>query len=388
MRRFAALLSEQGYAHDYGWFQLRIVSVFSQWLDRRRITLEDVDEAVAGRFLFGRKKFARWRKAGRSTLCRLLRQLQDQGVIPPARPARLGPRDLMLEEYGEFLRINRGVSTSGVRDQSRVVRTFLSHKFGNGTVHPSILCAEDVIGYIRDVSTNLSARTVQSRASYLRGFLSYLFQLGRTKCDLSAAVPMVASRRCPQLPRYLELDQVDRLLRSCDRRTRIGKRDYAVLLLLARLGLRAGEVVHLTLEDINWRTGTLLIRGKGARVDRLPLTHDIGTALAAYLRKGRPDCDSRRVFIRHNAPRKGFANSVSVTDIVRFAMIRSGIKSHSYGAHMLRHSLATGMLRKGASLGEIGQILRHQSPQTTEIYAKVDLKALRALALPWIGGLQ
>lgn len=160
------------------------------------------------------------------------------------------------------------------------------------------------------------------------------------------------------------------------------------MLLLARLGLRAGEVVHLALEDINWSVGAVLIRGKSAREDRLPLPPDVGRALAAYLQKGRPPCSSRRVFIRMKAPHVGFSTSVAVCDIVRRALLRARLQPERKGAHLLRHSLATQMLRGGASLTQIGQILRHQLPQTTEIYAKVDFAALRAVAQPWPGGVR
>ena len=176
------------------------------------------------------------------------------------------------------------------------------------------------------------------------------------------------------------------VLGSCDRRRKVGKRDYAILLVMARLGLRASEVIHLTLDDINWRAGELLVRGKGTRVDRLPLVQDVGQALADYLQGGRPDCSSRNVFIQCRAPFEGFARPSSISGLVCAALTRAHLSPPYKGAHVLRHSLATGMLRNGASLAQIGQVLRHQLPQTTEIYAKVDFKALRALALPWPGG--
>ena len=199
---------------------------------------------------------------------------------------------------------------------------------------------------------------------------------------------MRLKRHVGELPHYLEAHEVERVLSTCDRRRKIGKRDYAIFLLLARLGLRAGEVTQLTLDDINWRAGELLVRGKGARVDRLPLLQDVGKALAEYLQKARPACSSRRVFIQCKAPFEGFAGPQCVSNLVRMALIRLDLNPAHRGAHVLRHSLATGLLRNGASLAQIGQVLRHQLPQTTEIYAKVDFGALRPLALPWIGGAQ
>ena len=185
----------------------------------------------------------------------------------------------------------------------------------------------------------------------------------------------------------LEPGQVRQILQSCDRSNSSGRRDYAALLLLARLGLRAGELVHLCLEDINWNAGGSG-PGKSSREDRLPLPPDVGRALAVYLRKDRPGCSSRRVFIRLKAPHVGFSSSVAICDIVRRALRRARLEPRRKGAHLLRHSLATQMLRGGASLTQIGQILRHQRPQTTEIYAKVDLLALRAIAQPWPGGVR
>jgi site-specific recombinase XerD len=175
-------------------------------------------------------------------------------------------------------------------------------------------------------------------------------------------------------------------LNSCDRNTALGKRNYAILLLLARLGLRAGEVVALTLEDLDWEAGLITVRGKGKRAAQLPLPVEGGTALADYLRQARPPCASRRVFIRAKAPRVGLANSIAICSLVERALQRAGMKSAYRGSHLFRHSLATQLLNQGASLGEIGELLRHRRPDTTAIYAKVDLSSLRAIALPWPGG--
>jgi len=179
------------------------------------------------------------------------------------------------------------------------------------------------------------------------------------------------------------------VLRACDRQTSIGRRDYAILLLLARLGLRAGEVVALRLEDIDWRAGEILVRGKGLLHDRMPLPADVGKALASYLRRDRPACQTRRVFVCMKAPHRGLAACATLPTIVRCAIERANLHPPSKGAHLLRHSLATSMLRSGATMGEIGEVLRHRNPNTTEIYAKVDFEGLRSLAHPWpVGGAQ
>ena len=200
---------------------------------------------------------------------------------------------------------------------------------------------------------------------------------------LAAAVPSVANCGGSALPRFLDSEEVRRILKTYRRNTACGRRDYAVLLLMARLGLRSGEITKLCLEDFNWRGGVILIRGKSAREERLPLAADVGRAVVSYLQQDRPRCASRRVFLRIKAPNVGFSSSVAVSDIFQRAMRRAGIKHKRKGTQLLRNSLATRMLRRGASLTQIGQILRHELPQTTEIYATVDFVALRKIAQPW-----
>jgi len=217
----------------------------------------------------------------------------------------------------------------------------------------------------------------------LRSFLRFLFERGEIETDLAASVPTVAHWRLAGVPRYLDDDEVEKLLGSRDLSTATGRRDRAILLLLARLGLRAGEIVALRLEDLHWREGEFTVRGKGRYHDRLPLPREVGEAIALYLQKDRPSCRSRRVFLRRKAPLRGFAGPGTVTTIVRRAIDQAGLEPSEKGAHLLRRSLATGMLGRGATLAEIGQILRHRSPNSTEIYAKVDIGGLRSLARPW-----
>jgi integrase/recombinase XerD len=213
----------------------------------------------------------------------------------------------------------------------------------------------------------------------LRSFLRYLHLAGLIDAPLVWAVPSVADLRDRTLPRGLEPAAVKKLVASCDRRTLVGRRDYAILLLLSRLGLRAGEVARLKLDDVDWRGGLLLIHGKGGRQDELPLPVDVGAALVSYLRR-RPGCECRMLFLRITAPREGL-NRSTIGTIVREACTRAGLPR--VGAHRLRHTAATEMLRQGASLAEIGQVLRHREQKTTAIYAKVDRQALRQLSRPW-----
>lgn len=207
--------------------------------------------------------------------------------------------------------------------------------------------------------------------------------------DLAQAVPTVANWSMTSIPRGISSDLVRKLLVSIDRRTAIGRRDYAILLLLARLGLRAGEVARIELEDIDWNSGLISVHRKGGKRSVLPLPAEVGTAIVAYLRHGRPQNNNcRRVFLRSRAPVRGFVGPVAITSIVKNNLARAGITAPTKGAHQFRHGLATDMLRHGASLSEIGELLGHRSPETTRIYTKVDLKALRPLALPWPGGVR
>ncbi|MBE3088191.1 MAG: tyrosine-type recombinase/integrase, partial [Chloroflexi bacterium] len=250
----------------------------------------------------------------------------------------------------------------------------------------SRLCAGDVVRFVQRQAARLHVKRAKQLTTALRSFLRYARYRGDLALDLAAAVPIVANWSRSSIPRAISADAVRQLLASISRRTSVGRRDYAILLVLARLGLRAGEVVRLELDDIDWNTGQMSIRGKGGCRTALPLPRDVGEAIAAYLRNGRPPSPCRRVFLRARAPIRGFRGPSAVGSLVRDAVVRAGISAPTKGAHQFRHGLATQMLRHGASLTEIGEVLRHRSPQTTTIYAKVDLDALRTLALPWPGG--
>jgi len=263
----------------------------------------------------------------------------------------------------------------------------LSDRFGQGDLNFAELRATDVTRFIQD-RARLGKERNKLLVTAVRSFLRYLRYRGEIDVDLAGCVPAVAMWSLSTVPKFLPPGTVQRILAHCERKSSQGKRNYAVLLLLARLGLRACEAVALNLNDIDWETGRISIRGKGGRCAQLPLPIDVGEALASYVRSGRPSCSCRRVFVRRRAPLRGFAKSSSLSSIVKRALIRAGVHSARKGAHVLRHTLATDLLRQGASLDDIGELLRHQSPNTTAIYAKVDLTALRTLALPRPGGAQ
>jgi site-specific recombinase XerD len=385
--RFATLLAHQGYCRAEGRRRVRLVADLSHWLAERRIRLEQFDEHQTTAFIQTRWKTYSKKGGELRTLKLLLWHLRQTGVIPIPRPPLMrSSLERLVGEYEQFLLQQRGLLPQSARTYLPVVRRFLRHRFSDGQVRLRHLQAGDAANFILQTSERCGRRSLQATTNVLRGFFRFLLQHGHITTPLANAVPTVAARRLAELPKSLEPVQIRKLLRSCDRRRKVGRRDYAILLLLARLGLRAGEVAQLCLEDIDWRVGEVSVRGKGRRVDRLPLPHDVGRAIANYL-KTRPSVgSSRKVFLLSKAPYQGFAGSSSVGELVRRNLERAHLDPPHKGAHLLRHGLATRMLRGGASLTQIGQILRHQRAQTTQIYAKVDLNALRGLAQPWPGG--
>jgi site-specific recombinase XerD len=266
-----------------------------------------------------------------------------------------------------------------------IVRRFLVERPDNHVLRFDKLRPTDLHGFIVRGAQRRSLGRAKLAVTAMRSFLRFLQQRGILAIDLAAAMPGVANWRLSHLPKTLPPHQVEQLLASCDRDTPAGQRDYAILLLLARLGLRGGEVVAMTLDDLVWECGEIVVRGKGQRLARMPLPPDVGSALANYLRYVRPACATRRVFIRMLAPLRGLRGPSTICCIVRRALKRAGVTSDFKGAHLLRHSLATDLLRRGASLDEIGQLLRHSQPITTQIYAKVDIAALRSIGLAWPG---
>jgi len=380
---FGELLSEQGYARSTTHQKIQLIANLNQWLRRHKIEIAAVDEQLTNKFLSLQPARCHSRRGDPATMRDLLKYLRRIGVITaPTLKTEPTALDRIAATFAEYLVNERGLRQATVRLYLCEVRQFLSHCFE--AKHPlDALSAEDVTQFVLQRASVVSPRRAQASTGALRSFLRFLYRCGDIGMDLATIVPTVANRRLSGLPRYLMPEETEHLLQVCDPETPAGRRDYAILLLLARLGLRAAEVVHMTLEDIDWDAGELVIRGKARREDRLPLPRDVGKALAGYLRHGRPRCGWRRVFIRVKAPHQGFSSSVAVCDVVRRALSRAGLNPPFKGAHLLRHSLATRMLRSGASITEIGQVLRHRLANTTEIYAKVDLVALRALAEPW-----
>jgi site-specific recombinase XerD len=381
---FLVAATELGYTLSTLRTQLWVLGDLERWLKRRRLVLVALEEQVLRQFLEHQRRHGRLRRGDSRTVQRFLEHLRAKGVVPSSEPAAdHSPLASLGQRYEDYLRKERALCPGTVARYWGFVRQFLVERFGRGPICLRKLIPDDVSNFVLRHGRSGSPKVTQLMVTALRSFCRFLFQAGVTKRDLTGVLPTVTAWRLAELPRYLEPQEVERVIQACDRETTVGRRDYALLLLLARLGLRASEVLALELGDIDWRAGVLTVRGKGRYYDQLPLPSDVGEAIATYIRQDRPCCSTRRVFIRSRAPHRGFAHPSSLSTIVCRAVRRAGLQPNHKGTHLLRHSLATGMLRRGASLAEIGQILRHRAPNTTEIYAKVDLQGLRSLALPW-----
>lgn len=322
-----------------------------------------------------------------SALRHLLRYLREQGRCVQAATTTV-PSDDWVAGFEQFLLRDRGLATTTIRYYSKGARDFLNHRFAKDHVILGALTASDVIGFVRAQSHQLRPRALVHVITALRSFLRYAQYCGEVDASLVNAVPAVAVwSTTPPLPRAISVEHARRVIDSCDTSTPAGLRDRAILLLLARLGLRGGEVLALRLDDIDWDASHLRICGKNGRECLMPIPADVGQAIAAYLQNGRPQSVDRHLFLRLRAPIRGLLQgSDGIGSVVRNALKRAGIDSPHKGSHQFRHALAVRMLKNGASLPEIGEVLRHRSPRATSIYAKVDIAALRRLALPWPGG--
>jgi site-specific recombinase XerD len=311
----------------------------------------------------------------------LLAFLAPLGVLPVPPEVRLDAVEELLGRYRDYLLGERGLTARTVRGYVDCVRPFVAGRAHADTLELAAVTAADVTGFVLTACPGRSAGSAKLIVTALRSLLRWLHLAGVLPVSLATAVPSVAGGRLSGLPKGLEPGQLRRLLGACDRRTPTGRRDYAIMLLLSLLGLRAGEVAGLGLDDIDWRRGELAVLGKGNRAERLPLPAEVGAAIAAYLRQGRPDtAEGRSVFVRVHAPHRALTTG-GVTMVVFDAAQRAGLGK--IYAHRLRHTAATAMLRAGSPLAEVGQVLRHRSPLTTAIYAKVDRDALAVLARPW-----
>lgn len=375
-------LKSRGYADLSVEAHLRLLAHASRWLaagglEAEAFTPERIEEFSTDR------KAAGYRSLRTVRAVEPLREyLQAQGVLlpPPAhQPANADER--LLDRYQDYLVDERSLVERVVAIWARSAARFLA-------AHPGLVAGGTEVGVaeisaycVRELAFQ-NGSSARNSAAALRSFLRFLHLAGIVAAPLAQAVPSIANRKGAGLPYGVSPATISQLLASCDRRTGLGRRDYAILLLLARLGLRAGEVAGMCLEDIDWTNGELVVHGKGNRDQRLPIPTDVGAAVAGYLQRGRRRCDSRTVFLRAIAPAVGLSPG-GITWVVYFACERASVPK--FGAHRLRHSAATQMLHAGASLTEVSQVLRHATVSTTAIYAKVDFGSLRPLAPSWPG---
>lgn len=382
-RTLADELARLGFTELSARGQLGLAAHLSRWLEAAGLDTAELTGQVVESYLAARRASRYTACLTPKALAPLLGYLRGLGLAPEDAPA--GPRDLaeeLLERYRCYLLGERGLQVKVARGYLDMVRLFVAHSVTAGGGDLSRLSAGEVTAFLTAGTRRLAPETAQRLATALRSLLRFWHMEGLTSGPLDEAVPKVANRR-PGLPRGLEPAQVQAMLASCDRQTAAGRRDLAILTLLARIGLRAGEVAALSLDDMDWRRGEITIRGKGNRRDRLPLPADAGGAVAAWLQDGRPSTAlDRAVFIRIKAPHQGLTSG-GVTQAVAAAARRAGLGT--IYAHRLRHSAATAMLAQGGSLAGIGQVLRHRRPHTTAAYTKVNIEALRALARPWPG---
>jgi site-specific recombinase XerD len=385
--KYATAMVQQGYARHSIRTQVVVIADLSRWLQQKHLVVRNVDGKVVDRFLRHRQRKNENRQGDACVLNRFLAMLGQMGVVGQHQKAPVAnPRQNTIHEFRRYLLQERGLSVRTLQYYVHFIEQFLLERFPHKTLNLATLRAADVPGFVQRQAHRLSPGRAKLVVTALRSFFRYLRYHGDISLDLAACVPTVPNWSKSTLPKFVPPGTVQRVLNRCDRQTSLGRRDHAILLLLARLGLRAAEVVALDLEDIDWEAGLMTVHGKGGRSTQMPLAADVGEAIAAYLRNGRPRCLSRRVFIRAKAPLVGFASSVAICVIVVHALERAGVESARKGAHLFRHTLACDLLRQGCSLDEIGELLRHQSPDTTAIYAKVDITALQSLALPWPGG--
>lgn len=384
---FGAWLVAEGHPQGSLKHYLLLMGQLDRWLLAEGLGAKDLTTAVAGRFL-------EWRQAARggrvftlASLAPLLDYLEAAGVVVPEPEPEPTPLDVLLVDYRRHLVDDRGLAATSVRRYGNFAKRFLAGRAARfeGPTGAEGLTSAEVNAFMLEAAGRLVVESAKREAADLRSLLRYLYVSGVIEVDLGTAMPPVACWRGTALPPTMSTADVDRMLASCDRSTPSGRRDLAVLVLLARLGLRSGEVAALELDDIDWRTGEIAVRGKARRRDRLPLPVDVGEAIVEYLRGGRPVCTCRRLILTLYAPWRAIHPS-SITNIVYRACRRSGLAR--VGGHRLRHALATEMLRQGGDLLEIAQVLRQSDLGTTAGYAnplKVDRAALRSVARPWPG---
>ena len=388
-RVFAAHLQMEGFGRQRIWRSLSLFRDLMDWHVYGGRRPADLNEDHVAQFFDHRSQHWNIDSGDRSALRRLLSALRNQGLIAATTPVELSPQEHILEAFSAYIHNDRGLARSTTERQKLLIRRFLEEVDPEGTCDFGALTPEIIIGYVERHALDGAPDSGKAMCWTLRAFLRYLHLKGLIAAPLADCVPSIRRWRFSGPPTFLPPQKVQQALDSCDRSTPMGLRDHAILMVLAKLGLRAGEVATLTLDDVNWDSGEIYVNGKGRRRATMPLRRDVGTALVAYIRHARPESTSRRLFLRVLAPHVGFKSGCAITMIAKEALRRAGIEGYAHhGAHLFRHSLATDLLRSGASFDEIGQLLRHERTDSTRIYAKLDIEKLRTLSQPWPGAVQ
>jgi integrase/recombinase XerD len=384
---FLHSLLELGYTSESAANQLQLIAHLSRWLDGEGLDVQTFCRNDLRRYFQLRRQAGYTHSVSMKAMLPLLTYLKAEGVsLSMSTKVNCGPVEVAIDRYRDYLVQERGLSQLTIHSYTNAVRSFLQGELlCDGTkINWEVLNAAKVTAFVVARTPSQSRSMASATVTALRSFLGYLYANGLIKQELTAAVPKVARWQLAALPKTLQPREVRALLAACDRRTRMGRRDFAILTMLARLGLRASELAGLHLDDIDWRAGSILVRGKGNRIESLPCPQDVGEAVVAYLRRGRPTTAAdRSLFVRIRAPHRALSGT-GVSGIVAAAARRAGL-GNIY-AHLLRHTVASQLLRAGSSLPEIGQLLRHRHISTTAVYAKVDRDALRSIARPWLGG--
>jgi site-specific recombinase XerD len=380
----AEALSARGYSKDRAAQLMRLMAHLSRWLESRGLGAGDLSPEVVGDFFGGFRSRHSWCRSSRS-LAPVLAYLRSVGAVPAVDSSQsgLGAGEALAGDFRSYLRDQRGLSVATVEAYARYAAECIGAWWPGGPIDVAGLEAGDVIWLVRTAGDQQRPASLRCMVTALRALLRFFHARGLTSGSLVEAVPAIATWPRTVRPSTVTSEAAARLVGSCDTSTAIGRRDAAILSLLARLGLRAGEVARLALDDIDWRAGELRIAGKGGRIERLPLLADVGEPIAAYLAGGRsPASRSRMVFLKVVAPFGPISADVVAT-VVYFACDRAGIPR--FGPHRLRHMVATETLRAGAPLSEVAQLLRHSSVSTSAIYAVPDPASAAALARPWPG---
>jgi len=387
---FVGSLIDQQFTASVVYVKAQHALAFDGWLAKRCAVLADLGDVHIERYQHRRRRryqriLLETRRRERNHIMQLLQFLRGHGACPAAQIEITAAEDLAAR-YEQHLQAQQGLAAITIKRYRTIARQFLHERFGCGVVDLRTLCAGDMIAFMQGRAKSLQPPALKCVATAMRSFLRYAQYRGEVATALAAAVPTVAAwTTTPAVPKAISAEHAQRAIDSCDLNTAVGLRDRAVLLLLARLGLRAHEIIALQLEDCDWDSGHLRLRSKNRREQLLPLPIDVGAAIAAYLKQGRPTSTDRHLFLLSRAPIRGLRQG-AIGTIVRYALQRAQVDAPHRGSHQFRHALAVRMLQGGASLREIGEVLRHQSPQSTSIYARVDIDALRSLAMPWPGG--